>query len=167
MAITTYAELKTAIAGEVDYNSETGVFVWKKSGRGRFKRAGAKAGSVRPDGYLSICVNHTQWLAHRLAWVLFYGEEPPLVIDHIDQNKGNNAISNLRDGTCGVNELNTKVRRDSNFGISGVRNASKSGHFQAYVARKSGFIQLYSGPDFFEACCARKAWEAKFWSDAA
>jgi hypothetical protein len=167
MAITTYTELKAAIADDLDYNPNTGVFTWKKSGRGRFKRAGAEAGSARPDGYKSICVSKKQWLCHRLAWVMHYGSEPPRVIDHIDRNKENNAISNLRDGTDGVNELNAKPHTDSPFGISGVRKASKKGNFQAYIGRKKeGFKSLYHGPDFFEACCARKSWEANYWGGA-
>ena len=166
MAITTYSELQSAALEELDYNSETGVFTWKKSGRGRFKRAGATAGGDRGDGYFVLCVNRKQWLAHRLAWVVHYGEEPPEIIDHIDRNKSNNAISNLRDGTGGKNELNMNAHRDGKLGIFGVRHASKEGHYQAYVSRKSGFISLYHGPDFFEACCARKSWEAKFWEAA-
>jgi hypothetical protein len=167
MSIATYDQLKTAVAEEIDYDPVSGAFTWRKSGRGRFKRAGAVAGSVRPDGYLSVCVDGTQWLAHRLAWVLNYGEEPPEIIDHIDRNKANNAISNLRDGSSGKNELNMKAHRDGRLGICGVRHASKPGNFQAYVARRSGFVHLYSGPDFFEACCARKSWDANFWRDAA
>ena len=166
MSIATYAELKTAIADQLDYDSATGVFTWKINGRGKFKRAGAVAGSKRPDGYLSLCVNGKQWLAHRLAWVICYGEEPPSILDHIDRDKSNNSISNLRDGTGGKNELNMKAHRDGKLGICGVRHASKDGHYQAYVNRRSGFISLYHGPDFFEACCARKLWDANFWEAA-
>jgi hypothetical protein len=166
VAITTYAELQTSVARELSYNPESGLFHWKRSGVGRAKRAGAEAGGMRPDGYRNICVNGKQWLCHRLAWVMFYGTKPPRVIDHIDRNKGNNAISNLRDGTNGVNELNAKVHKDSPFGISGVRAACKKGHYQAYVGRrKNGFKSLYHGPDFFEACCARKSWEANYWDN--
>ena len=161
--IADYDELKAAIADEIDYDPVTGVFTWLKPKHGRRKRAGAR----RSDGYMVICVNYTQWLAHRLAWVMTYGEEPPKIIDHIDRNKANNAISNLRDGTDGVNEINMKAHKDSRLGICGVRHASKAGHYQAYINRKSGFVSLYHGPDFFEACCARKTWEAKFWEAVA
>src|SRR6056297_3111455 len=112
MSISTYAELKAAVLEELDYNSETGVFAWKRNGRGRFKRAGFEAGAMRPDGYRSICVHGKQWLCHRLAWTMHYGSEPPRIIDHIDRNKENNAINNLRDGTGGVNELNAKAPKN-------------------------------------------------------
>ena len=162
MSITTYSELKTAIANELSYNSKTGEFVWLKSGAGRSKREGQKAGAKRPDGYLTIKVNQKQWLAHRLAWFLHYDEKPPRIIDHIDGNKANNAVENLRDGTDGINEINCKPRKKSPFGINGVRLSSNKKNYQAYVARRKGFKTLYHGDDFFEACCARKSWDAKF-----
>ena len=163
MTLATYAELQSRFQDVVKYDSETGEMTWVHSGRGRFKRAGFPAGGARPDGYKSICIDGVQWLAHRVAWVIAYGEEPPKIIDHINRDKSDNSISNLRDGTNGVNEINAKAPKDSPFGIAGVRRASKSGHFQAYVATRGGFKSFYHGPDFFEACCARKSWEAKFW----
>ena len=84
MTITNYGTLKTAIAEDLDYNPETGVFRWKIDGRGCFKRAGAEAGGFRPDGYKSIMVLGRQWLCHRLAWLMAHGEEPPKIIDHIN-----------------------------------------------------------------------------------
>ena len=166
MTITNFGTLKTAIAAELDYNPETGVFRWKRDGRGCFKRAGAEAGGARPDGYKSIRVLGRQWLCHRLAWVMTHGEEPPRVIDHINRDKSDNRIENLRSGVGGVNEINSKAPKDSPFGISGVRAACKPGHYQAYT-NSGGFKSFYHGPDFFEACCARKSWEVKFWESAA
>jgi hypothetical protein len=166
MSIDTYAELARSLSDELDYNPATGDFTWRKSGRGQAKRAGAVAGSSRPNGYTSIKVCGRQWLAHRLAWVVSYAEEPPAVIDHINRDKSDNSLVNLRNGGNGVNELNSKAPKHSPFGIRGVRSASKAGHYQAYVNRRGRFQQLYHGPDFFEACCARKAWEAKFWEGA-
>lgn len=159
----TFADLKSAVADELDYDPETGVFTWKVSGRGRFKRAGAVAGCLSPVGYIHLCIGGRQYLAHRLAWIAYHGTEPPDIIDHIDRNKSNNAIANLRDGTGGINEMNAKPPKDSPFGISGVRPACKDGHYQAYSNSGGRFKSFYTGPDFFEACCARKSWEAKYW----
>jgi hypothetical protein len=164
MAINTFATLKTAVADEIDYNPNTGSMVWKKSGRGRFKREGESCSNIPVDnGYIHICVNMTQYLAHRIAWFLHYNEEPPRVIDHINQDKTDNRIANLRDGTNGVNEMNSKTPSNSPFRIKGVRRASKKGNFQAYVAKRGSFKSFYHGNDFFEACCARLSWEAKYW----
>ena len=159
--------ITSEILDEVVFNPADGTFTWVRSGRGRFKRAGARAGGVRPDGYTSICVNGEQWLAHRLAWLLSVGEEIPDIIDHIDGDKSNNKPENLRDGTGGVNEMNSKPSVLSPYKLRGVRDASNVGMFQAYASRSKKFIQLYYGPDFFEACCARKSWEVKFWENVA
>ena len=166
MTITNYGTLAEQIRKEVYYNPETGFLTWRSDGRGKFKRAGASVGCLRPDGYYSARVNARRWLVHRLVWVYVYGEEPPKIIDHINRNKGDNRIENLRSGVGGINEINSKPHKDSPFGISGVRAACKPGHYQAYT-NSGGFKSFYHGPDFFEACCARKSWEAKFWESAA
>ena len=163
MAITNYSTLQTTIAEEISYDPASGLFVWKTPGHGRQNKP---VGTPRPDGYLTICVNKRQWLAHRLAWVLHYGEEPPRVIDHINRDKSDNRIENLRDGSNGINEMNAKPPSRSPFGICGVRLSGKNGNFQAYIARRGKFKSFYNGNDFFEACCARKSAENKFWEAA-
>lgn len=162
MAITNFGELRRKILEEVSYDPETGEFTWARSGRGRFKRRGANAGGDRGDGYVTICVERKQWLGHRLAWVIGYGEEPPRVIDHINRNKSDNRLSNLRDGSNGVNEFNSRAPISSPFKISGVRPSCKKGHYQSYTSQGGKFKSFYHGPDFFEACCRRKSWEAEY-----
>lgn len=157
MAITTYAELQTAIV----YDPETGRMSWIESKRGRRPD---KFGAVRPDGYRTVCVNGKQMLAHQVAWMLGHKtNDKPRVIDHINRDKSDNRLSNLRDGSNGVNEMNASVHVRSPFGISGVRRASKAGNYQAYIAKRGSFKSFYHGDDFFEACCARKSAENKYW----
>lgn len=48
----------------------------------------------------------------------------------------------------------------SQTGISGVRWREERGVFEATVTPSGKQIRLYYGPNFFEACCARKSWEA-------
>jgi len=83
------------------YCPVTGIFKWKE----RFgfiyldeKRAPV-AGTVKSNGYLQIRVDSRIYLAHRLAWKIIHGADPVLEIDHIDHNRLNNAISNLRELT--------------------------------------------------------------------
>lgn len=161
MAITNYSELKASIADWLNYDSSIGVFTWKQDMRGPAK-SGDVAGCVRPDGYITIKVNGKSYLAHRLAWIFAYGSEPPRIIDHVNGDKKDNSIQNLRNGSGGVNERNPVNKIKSSLLISGVRKSNKSG-FQAYFIKDKKFTQLYSGDDFFEACCARKSWESKFW----
>jgi hypothetical protein len=54
-------------------------------------------------------VNGRTYIAHRLAWALHYGEEPSLEIDHINGERSDNRIANLRLATRGENCKNVKA----------------------------------------------------------
>jgi hypothetical protein len=77
--------------------------------------AGSLAGHVRKDGYCRISIDGKSYLAHRLIW-LWHGRELPekTEIDHIDRNKSNNNIDNLRLATRTQNERN-KVKKGYRF----------------------------------------------------
>lgn len=91
----------------LDYDQATGVFTWKvKTGRGVC--IGRQAGADTSNGYRRIRIDNVEYLAHRLAWFYVYGTHPEKLIDHIDGNKQNNAISNLRVVTFSENIQNQK-----------------------------------------------------------
>lgn len=78
-----------------DYDPTDGALRWKVS-RQRIVR-GAVAGSDNGDGYIQICVNGHRYLAHRLVWLFHHGSWPTHEIDHINRNRTDNRIENLRD----------------------------------------------------------------------
>jgi hypothetical protein len=108
----------------LDYDPETGALRWKERSdmrsqwNGRY--AGKPAGGIRPDGYLTVCVNYRHMLAHRVAWLHFYGEYPPEHLDHINQCKTDNRIANLREATRSQNQRNRGAARNNALGIKGV-----------------------------------------------
>ena len=53
-------------------------------------------GSIDKDGYLIIKFKGIQYKAHRIAWVLYYGRFPKDNIDHINNDRTDNRINNLR-----------------------------------------------------------------------
>jgi NAD+--asparagine ADP-ribosyltransferase len=98
------------VAELLTYNN--GALYWKKSGK--------KAGTTRKEGYNVVQLHKTQYYAHRLIWAILKGEIPQdMHIDHINRNKSDNRIENLRLVTTRENALN-KVSKPSNTGIYGV-----------------------------------------------
>lgn len=58
--------------------------------------------------------------AHRLIWFLVYGQVPKMEIDHIDGDKLNNSIRNLRDVNKTINQSNRKPNKKSSSSYKGV-----------------------------------------------
>lgn len=63
------------------------------------------------DGYLYLQIGRKRYRSHRLAWFLTHGYWPKL-IDHIDRDRANNRIANLRDATPSENSRNRARRRN-------------------------------------------------------
>lgn len=76
------------------------------------KNNGKRAGWVTKQGYVRVGFNHKSMLAHRIVYLMHYGYAPEFV-DHIDGDKQNNTIENLRPATRAQNQLNAKLRKDS------------------------------------------------------
>lgn len=124
------------------FDSETGVFTWRKR-IGTRAQAGAVAGNPTADGYMGIKLCRKSYLAHRLAWLHVHGEWPSKRIDHIDGNRSNNAIANLRDVSASVNSQNQKrARSDNKTGYLGV--CEWDGKFVAQIGLEGRIYKLGS-----------------------
>jgi hypothetical protein len=102
----------------LDYDLDTGIFTWKVN-----KSKTAKAGDVAgwlDNGYRGIEINNKSYKAHRLAWLYVYGEMPKNLIDHVDGNRSNNKISNLREATYQTNSANYKTPKTNKSGVKNV-----------------------------------------------
>jgi hypothetical protein len=102
----------------LDYDLDTGIFTWKVNKAQRTK-IGDIAGWIA-DGYRKIEINGKNYNAHRLAWLYVYGEMPKNLVDHIDCDRSNNKISNLRESTHQTNSENYKTPKTNNSGVKNV-----------------------------------------------
>ena len=100
------------------YNPDTGVFIWRISRRG--VKQGKIAGSISSDGYLFIGIDCRLYRAHRLAWLYITGEFPRHQIDHINHDRDDNRICNLRDVSMGENSRNRRKDPRNTSGHTGV-----------------------------------------------
>jgi hypothetical protein len=100
-----------------------GVLYWKEKtiSRGRKStKGGTKVWTKsKRDGYLRVGFNSKQHLVHRVIFLMHYGYIPEC-LDHIDGNRENNKIENLRPASKYQNILNSKVRSDNTSGVKGV-----------------------------------------------
>lgn len=103
----------------LDYDPETGIFKWKIK-KSYFAVPGQIAGCLNNFGYVRIGIGKKSYMAHRLAWLWYYGEWPKKLIDHINHKKDDNRICNLRDATPSQNTLHTKKHRNTTSKIRGV-----------------------------------------------
>lgn len=140
----------------LNYNPENGKLQWKKF-RAANAQVGDIAGFVGRDGYVRVKILGRSILAHRIAWLLFYKKQPENEIDHINGDRSDNKISNLRSCDRRQNSRNTATRSDNECGIKGVGYHKPSGKWRAriYVDGKSKFIG-----NFLSKHEAKKAYEA-------
>ena len=137
------------------YNPDTGDFTHLRGAN--CVKAGDVVANRENHRYMQV----STFLAHRVAWAMFYNEEPPALVDHIDRDTRNNSISNLRDGTSKVNHYNSGMNSRNTSGVKGVRFDKSRDRWLADMGR--GESLLYQGPDFLEAVSARKSAENRYW----
>jgi hypothetical protein len=143
---------------------EDGCLLWKER-RGRRVHVGDIAGCVGSSGYLQIRLDGKTFQAHRLVWLYHHGYVPENQIDHIDRNKLNNMIDNLREVTRACNARNTSNPSTNTSGVKGVRLYIPTGKWVACVKVSGKLINLGSSKDLLEAACLRLAAEqALGWS---
>lgn len=88
------------------FDYQEGIIYWKVS-RSGIKHDGNGAGCLHHNGYKVVCINGKSYRVHRLIWIMFNGDIPnSIFVDHIDRNKLNNKIENLRLATNQENNRN-------------------------------------------------------------
>jgi hypothetical protein len=128
----------------IDYSPSTGLFSWSKKRRGVV--VGKPLGCDNGFGYLRITVLGRSYYAHRLAWLYMHGEWPE-TIDHINGNKSDNRISNLRSCTTASNNQNIHgPQANSKTQTLGVSWHKKAKKWQAHICiyKKRKYLGLFT-----------------------
>jgi hypothetical protein len=138
----------------LDYNPETGVFIWRVNRCNNKIKTGDPAGSVISSGdvkheyfIVRIGIDGVQYNAHRLAFLYMTGEIPEFV-DHKDLNSLNNKWDNLRASTISQNNRNKKAKKGSKSGFKGVsflkNNLKTPWKANIYIDGKSVYLGQFS-----------------------
>lgn len=153
-----------------DYDGETGIIRWKNRPREHFKNthgwriangrfAGTVAGSIDRKGYIRIAIDGCVVRAHRLIWLWVYGQEPLGEVDHINGDRSDNRLENLRVVTSWENARNKRTPRTNTSGRIGVSWRGDLGKWSATIGadHKSFALGIFDTKE--EAVAARSAAE--------
>jgi HNH endonuclease/AP2 domain len=145
----------------LSYDSCTGVFIWldrpwlKSNLNAKYR--GKIAGFVNKVGYRYIHIGGALHLAHRLAWIYVYGGQPPRFIDHMNGQKDDNRIKNLRLATKSQNGMNRGAQRNNTSGFKGVYWHKQVGKWNAYIKLRGRRHSLGLFEDISAAAAAYRA----------
>lgn len=149
----------------LEYDLDYGQFTWKVSRQGT-KGVGSIAGCKNPrSNYWQIKVDGVKYLAHRLVWLWGYGESPACDIDHINGERSDNKLSNLRLAPNGAkdNQQNLQMYVTNSTGYVGVRRSnSKKNPWRAQIMVEGSQISLGYFSNIEAAQRARELGKAKY-----
>jgi len=118
------------------------------------------AGRVGSNGYRGIKVSGKSYLAHRLIWLYFHGVWPRHQIDHIDHDRLNNRIENLRDTK--ENGRNKSIPKNNTSGVVGIFWHKPSKKWQAQIRVDGKIVHLGWHLRKEDAIQARKEAERRY-----
>ena len=157
----------------LDYDPSSGILTWKRRDHRHFKGsskhtpevqariwndiwAGEPAFTACANGYHLGAVLGISMKAHRVIWAIVHSEWPEFV-DHIDGNRSNNRIENLRSVTKAENQQNRKISSNNTSGHVGVYWRPDKGSWRASIGSDRQNLGSFRTRE--EAIAARKAAE--------
>ena len=140
------------------FDYQDGYLIWKKKISKKVV-VGRKAGYDR-KGYVNIGVLSKEYPAHSLIYLWHFGEYPK-VVDHINRDKKDNRIENLRKATFQQNSANSRIPSHNTSGYKGVCFDKKQNAFMSYITfnGKFKFLGYFKTPEEASDAYFKKAKE--------
>jgi len=142
-----------------NYDPDTGILIKKKTGK--IQKC--------PDSKNRYIITHyadQNWQVHRFCFYMGTGINPKdLQVDHIDQDKKNNKLNNLRLLDNSKQQRNIHTRKCNKSGVTGVCLDRKSNRWVAYITVEGKKIKLYYGLSKEQAIKERKIAEKKYYPE--
>lgn len=114
------------------HDIDRGVLIWKFAPRNQYLIGRIAGNKNKVTGYIEVMVRGSTYKVHRLIWAHVYGSYPENDIDHIDRDKTNNRLSNLREATRMQNCYNKPANKTNLLGLRGV-SITKHGRYRAVL----------------------------------
>lgn len=161
------------------YEPETGKLFWLPRGPEMFpgnahggaeassktwnnSRAGQEAFPIGKAGYRKGEICNFDFMAHRVCWAIYHGKWPDLHIDHINGNRSDNRIANLRQVTIPENGRNMRVPKNNASGTIGVFWSERYSVWRASISVAGKKRWLGTFRDKEAAIAARKEAEVRY-----
>jgi len=137
------------------YDATTGEFTWRAA-RGNTVKAGDRAGGIKNDGYWVIYIDWKRYAGHRLAWLYVYGFPLPKELDHINRNRADNRIANLRPATRNQTRANSIATHN---GLKGATPHRRKWKAQIGYNGRRFYLGIFSTPELAHQAYLAKAKE--------
>ena len=148
------------------YVPETGTLHWKVKPRYGIE-VGDEVGCVsKESGYRLVGISFSILRSHRVVWAMYFCRWPKGHLDHINRQRTDNRIVNLREATNTENCRNSRMKANNTSGFKGVDWLKKHKKWRATIRvdRKQYHLGLFDTPEEAHAayCTAADAWHGEF-----
>jgi hypothetical protein len=99
---------------------------------------GEEAGNVGANGYRRVSINNGLYLVHRIIWALVHRRWPLGRLDHVNRDRLDNRLENLRECSVSENRMNSVVRSDCVSGLKGASFDRRTGRYRADIRLRGG-----------------------------
>jgi hypothetical protein len=130
------------------YEPETGIFTWRIRPSKSILPGMVAGCTEKRIGYVTIGIAGKVYKAHRLAWLYVHGVWPSGLIDHINCQKADNRIANLREVTASGNSQNVnKPNKRNKSGFMGVIRFQNKWRASITIRGKTRCLGDYATPE--------------------